>query len=397
MTGTQDTGSTIFRPAVVLLTAAMALSLVCPDPVGAQSIRTKATHVFMIEMGTGTVMLEKEADTPMAPASMAKIMTLAVIFERLKASSLKPDDEFTISEHAWRTGGAPSRTSSMFAEIHSSVKLGDLVQSIAVQSGNDACIAVAEGVAGSEAAFARIMTDHARKIGLKNSVFTNPTGLPDPDMHVTARDLALLAEHVITTYPDYYKVYSQKEFTWNKIRQYNRNRLLGKGHGVDGMKTGYTEGSGFGIVVTAKRDDQRLILVLNGLKTKKDRTQEAIRLLDWGFKAFEFITLFPAGTPVGEARVFGGEKSHVGLVARDRKAVMLLTPRGSRSRLSAQIVYKGPVAAPVEEGQLIGELRVFRDKRLAQTTPLFSAERVPEGSLQQRALDALRQLLFGWW
>jgi serine-type D-Ala-D-Ala carboxypeptidase (penicillin-binding protein 5/6) len=283
----------------------------------------------------------------------------------------------------------------MFAKLGSSIKLGDLIRGIIIHSANDGCIAVAEGVAGSEPIFANMMNEYARKVGLAGSHFTNATGLPDPQQRVTARDLAKLANHIIRDFPEFYKIYGETEFTWNKITQRNRNPLLDMNIGADGLKTGFTEESGYGLVGSAVRDGQRLIVVVNGTKTEKERAEEARKLLDWGFRAFERTTLFDAKEVVADAKVFGGSQRSVGLVGNG--PIELLLPRGSRDLIKARVVYQGPVSAPVEEGQLIGVLKVSIGDDLTNETPLYAAHFVGTGTVSQRAVDGLEELLLGWW
>lgn len=380
------------------LTLAMAVltMLAGIQPVQAQIFQTKADYALLIDLGSGSRLFEKNAAKTMAPASMAKLMTAEIIMYNLTAGGLTLDDEFIVSENAWRKGGASSRTSSMFAKLNSTLKLRDILKSIIIQSGNDACIVFAEGFAGSEEAFAKVMNKRAKEIGLKNSYFANPTGLPDPTMRVTPNDLAILARHIIETYPEFYPIFAEKDFEWNGIKQQNRNPILNQrlGKGGDGLKTGSTKESGFGLVASSKRKGQRLIMVLNGLKSARERRIEAHKLMNWGFRSFENLKLYAEDETVGKARVFGGEKTHVRLVGR--KGVNLLIPRGVKSKLRARIVYQGPIPAPVEEGTQIATLKVWRGKAVIQETPLFAGESIAVGGLQRRAMDALIELSLGW-
>jgi len=372
--------------------AALALAAL---PAAAQRFETRAAHAILIDYNTGTVLFEKDADERMPPASMAKLMTSAVVFDALEIGRLRPDDEFQVSERAWRDGGAKSGGSTMFAKLGSTIRIEDLVRGIVVQSGNDACIVVAEGMAGTEATFADLMNQEARKIGLEKSHFTNATGLPDPNQYVTARDLARLAAYIITEFPEYYKIYGEPEFTWNKIRQRNRNPLLDMNIGADGLKTGHTEESGYGLVGSAVRDGQRLIVVINGTRSEKERAEEARKLLEWGFRAFERVQLFKSGEVIGEANVFGGDRTTVGVVSKG--ALDLLLPVGSRDQIKAQIVYQGPVRAPVEEGQEIGLIRITTGEGMTKEAPVYAATDIGVGTLRQRSLDGLEELLLGWW
>ena len=366
---------------------ALVLACVMVTAASAESFQTLAAQAILIDYDTGAVLFEKNADDLMAPASMAKVMTAEVIFNELRLGRLTLDSELTVSENAWRHGGAGSGGSSMFARLNSRIKLSDLLLGLIVQSGNDAAIVLAEGVAGSEEAFARVMTQRARDLGLTRSTFRNPTGFGHPEQKVTSRELARLAAHVIRTYPDYYPWFAQREFTWNKIRQQNRNPLLAMEIGADGLKTGNIEESGFGLVGSAVQHGQRLVIVVNGLKSARDRASEARKLLEWGFRAFEARELFEAGQTVGEARVFGGTQGSVPLVAK--QPVRLLVPRGSSERIAARIVYTGPLKAPVQGGTEVGRLRVSRGDVQALDVPLVTSEDVGVGTLSQRAVDGL--------
>jgi D-alanyl-D-alanine carboxypeptidase (penicillin-binding protein 5/6) len=371
-----------------------ALALGGPVGVRAQLFDTKAPYAVLMDYDSGTVLFEKAADERFEPASMAKLGTAEYVFNELKEGRLSLNDAFTISEHAWRTGGAPSGGSAMYAEIHSRVPLRFLLRGLLVQSGNDAAIAIAEGIAGSEAAFADRLTHRAAELGLKNSRWQNAPGLHDPDQYVTARDLAILARHIIQSYPEYYPIFSEPEFTWNDIRQTNRNPLLDDNIGVDGLKTGYIKESGYGITVSAKRNEQRLILVIAGLETEADRVAEATKLLDWGFRNFLQVTVFEESELVADATVYGGLAGEVPLKADG--AIRVLVPRDAGDALRARVVYEGPLIAPVEAGQRVGALRIWNGDRLIQETPLYTAEAVARGPLHSRALDALGELLFGW-
>jgi D-alanyl-D-alanine carboxypeptidase (penicillin-binding protein 5/6) len=365
-----------------------------PAVAWAQFFDTKAPYAILMDYDSGTVLFEKAADQPFEPASMAKLMTVEYIFKLLKEGKLKDTDTFTISEHAWRKGGAPSGGSAMYAEIHSDVAIHDLLRGLIVQSGNDAAIALAEGVSGSEGAFTDILNKRAKELGMQNSHFENSNGLHDPAQAVTARDLAVLATHIIHDYPEYYPLFAEPDFTWNKIHQMNRNSLIGAGIGADGLKTGYIKESGYGIVASAVRDNQRLVLVIAGLESESDRESEAKKLLDWGFRNFQQVTAFGDGEVVAEASVYGGEKGRVPLKAKG--PVRVLVARDNKDALKARVIYQGPLMAPVEEGLDVGTLRIWSGDRLIQETPLYTAAAVERGSLHSRAMDALGELLFGW-
>jgi D-alanyl-D-alanine carboxypeptidase (penicillin-binding protein 5/6) len=359
------------------------------------TIETTAEHAILVDEDSDAVLFEKDADTRMPPASMSKLMTSAVLFEALKAGKLKLTDEFTVSENAWRNGGAASGGSTMFAKLGSSIAIDDLIHGIIIQSANDGCIIVAEGMAGSEAAFADMMNAEAKKIGLVDSHFVNATGLPDPGQYMTAHDLARLAKYIMTTFPQFYPIYSQTEFTWNKIRQYNRNPLLDMNMGADGLKTGYTKESGYGLVASAARDGERLILVINGTKTEKERGAEAKKIMDWGFGAFERIAFFKKGETLGSARVFGGDAGSVPLVAAGD--IDALLAHGTRNQVTGKIVYKGPVPAPIKSGQEIGTLELSQNDRVVREAKVYAASDVGVGSTRQRVMSGIGELLFGWW
>jgi D-alanyl-D-alanine carboxypeptidase (penicillin-binding protein 5/6) len=384
-----------------LLAAGLAQSLAAPATIAGgktkdEGFQTAAPYAILMEAETGTVLLEKGADTLVAPASLAKLMTAETVFNEIKEGNVKLDEEFIVSERAWRKGGAPSGGSTMFAPIHSRIKVSDLLQGAIIQSGNDACIALAEGIAGNEESFARLMNGRARELGLMQSNFTNSTGLPDAEQRVTVRELAKLARHIILTYPEYYKWYGEKEFTWNKIRQQNRNPLLAMNIGADGMKTGFTTEAGYGLVGSAIQNNLRLIVVVNGLKSANERADEARRLLNFGFNGFESRLLFAEGQRVGDARLFGGEQRYVALEAADKKPIRLMVPKNSSERILARVVYRGPVQVPVTQGQPIGVLKVWRGDNVALETPLQAAESVEAGPLHRRAMDAMAELFGGW-
>jgi serine-type D-Ala-D-Ala carboxypeptidase (penicillin-binding protein 5/6) len=358
-----------------------------------EGFHTSAPFAILIEAESGTVLLEKSADQPTFPSSMAKLMTAELVFQAVREGKLKLEDEVTVSENAWRKGGAPSGGSTMYAALNSRVKVQDLIKSVAIQSGNDACIALAEALAGTELQFSVLMNKRARELGLMQANFTNASGLPDPDMKVTVRELALLARHIIKTYPEFYPLFAEREFTWNKIRQQNRNPLLAMGIGADGLKTGYAKDAGYGLVGSAVQNGLRLIVVVNGMKTAKERADEARRLLEWGLRGFESRVLFAEGETVGEAKVYGGAKGKVPLVGE--QAIRLLVPRGASEKLTARIVYTGPVPAPVQQGQPIGKLRVWRGEHVTLELPLRAGESVERGQIAQRAFDAATELVIG--
>lgn len=363
-------------------------------PAEAQLFETKAKQAFMIDADTGTILFSKDPDTPVPPASLAKLMTMETVFHAIEAGRLTLEDMFPVSENAWRTGGAVSGGSTMFAKLNSTIRLEDLIQGVIVQSANDGCIIIAEGMAGSEENFAALMTERARELGLTKSVFKNSTGLPAEGQVVTVRELVQLGLHIWREYPEFYKYYSQPDFTWNKITQRNRNPLLSMDIGADGMKTGFTEESGYAIVGSISRDGKRLFVAMSGMASERERAEEARKLLEWGMRAFRKSELFAENEVVGEAKVYGGAKSGVALKAKGPVAIFV--PVTNKDRLIARITYEGPVIAPVEEGTEVGTLRVWIGDTLSQETPLFAAENVEVGSLHQRAWDAVGELLVGW-
>jgi D-alanyl-D-alanine carboxypeptidase (penicillin-binding protein 5/6) len=370
-----------------------ALLFVVPEA-QAQGFQTAAPTAILMDAGSHTVLFEKSADEPTVPASMTKTMTAEVVFNEMRSGRLTFDSEFTISENAWRKGGSGSGGSSMFAKVNTSIRLEDLLRGLIVQSGNDAAIAIAEGVAGTEDNFARMMNERAAQIGLAKTTFRNATGYGHPEQKTTVRDLAKLALHIIETYPDLYKMFGEREFTWNKIRQQNRNPLLFMDIGADGLKTGNIDESGFGLIGSAVQNNQRLIVVVNGLKTAKDRANEARKLLDWGFRAFETQQLFAEGQVVGEAQVFGGTQRSLPLVSN--KPVRVLVPRGESEKVTARIIYTGPLKAPIQKGTEVARLQVSRGEMQALEMPLYANDDVQQGTLSQRALDGLLEFSTGW-
>jgi serine-type D-Ala-D-Ala carboxypeptidase (penicillin-binding protein 5/6) len=352
-----------------------------------------APTAILIEASSGSVLFEKNADELRAPSSMMKLMTAEVVFHAIQQGDIKLSDEYHVSENAWRRGGAPAGGSTMFAAIHSKISVDDLLHGAIIQSGNDACIALAEGIAGNERAFADMMTKRARDLGMPRSTFANSNGLPDPGNKMTVRELAKLARYIIQTYPEFYKLFGEKEFTWNKIRQQNRNPLLNSLEGADGLKTGYTKEGGYGMVGSAVQNGMRLIAVVNGLEDPDDRASETKKMLEWGFRNFEARTLFAAQQPVGYAKVFGGDSRSVKLASPEPIKVMV--QKNGTDKLIARVVYTGPVRAPIEPGQQIGIVRVWRGANIATEAPVFAAESVATGSTMRRAIDGASELVIG--
>ena len=352
-----------------------------------------APTAILIEADSGSVLFEKNADELRAPSSMMTLMTLETVFHAIKQGDVKLTDEYQVSENAWRRGGAPAGGPTMFAAIHSKISVDDLLHGAIIQNGNDASMILAEGIAGNEHEFADMMTKRARELGLTQSTFANASGLPDPGNKMSVRELAKLARYIIQTYPDFYKLFGEREFTWNKIRQQNRNPLLLSLEGADGFKTGYSKEGGYGMVGSAVQNGMRLIVVINGLDDPDDRNSEAKKMLEWGFRNFEARTLFAAQQPVGYAKVFGGDSRSVMLASPEPIKVMV--QKNGTDKLIARVVYTGPVRAPIESGQQVGVVKVWRGSNIAVEAPVYAAESVGKGSTVRRAIDGVSELVIG--
>lgn len=328
-------------------------------------VDTLARHALIIDFDTGAVLLEKAADDRMPPSSMSKLMTMYVVFDLLKQGRLRLDQQLPVSERAWRMGG-----SKMFVQVGTTVPVESLARGVIVQSGNDACIVLAEGISGSETQFAELMNETARRIGLRSSNFRNSTGWPDPEHRMTSRDLAILARRIITDFPEYYRFYNERSFRWNDITQENRNPALGRVPGADGLKTGHTEEAGYGLTASAMRGNRRLILVVNGLGSMRQRAEESERLFEWAFREFENVVVFRAADTVEEVPVYLGERPTVPLVAgRD---LVLTLPRQWRRNLQVRVRFDAPVPAPVTKGQGIGTLLISGQGVPEMTVPLIA-------------------------
>jgi D-alanyl-D-alanine carboxypeptidase (penicillin-binding protein 5/6) len=362
------------------------LLLTAPAQARDEAFSTTVDFALIEDYDTGAVLFEKNADEPMPPASTAKLLTAEIVFHELKEGRLHLDDIFDVSEKAWREGGAHAHGAAMFLAIHSHVRIEDLLRGLLIQSGNDAAMTLAEGLAGSEDNFAETMNKRAAELGMTHSHFANSRGKVDPNQHVTARDMALLAAHIIRDYPEYYHYFGEKDFTWNKIHQLNRNPLLTMDIGADGLKAGDVADGGFALVGSAVQDNQRLIVVMNGLKSATERSEEARKLFNYGFHSFDRRTLYGAGDQVGSASVYGGESDEVPLVTEN--PVALFVPRGESDRLVAKIVYTGPLAAPVEAGKDVARLKIWRGDMLVVDAPLRTGASVALGGLTRRAFDA---------
>ena len=368
--------------------AVLAGLTVSTAPAAAADFETPATHAVLIDHETGTVLLEKNADEAMPPASMSKLMTIYMVLERLADGALSLDDTFAVSKKAWRMAG-----SKMFVLVDARVTVADLLRGIIVQSGNDACVVVAEGLGANEEAFARQMTERGAELGLSGSNFVNATGWPHPDHYMTARDIAMLSRRLIEDFPQYYPLFAETEFTYAEIRQGNRNPLLYKNLGVDGLKTGHTEASGYGLAASALRKGRRLILVVNGLESTRERSRESERLLDWGFREFSNYALFKPGETVTEAEVWLGETGTVPLVVPTD--VKLTLGRRARRDLKATVRYTGPVAAPIIEGRQIAVMEITAPDTETVTVPLLAGASVSRLGFFGRLGAAVNYLVLG--
>ena len=377
-----------------LLPAALLLAVILlgvPGAVAAtgfQPMETPARHALLIDVQTGTVLLEKNADAPMPPASMSKLMTIYMVFERLKAGSLSLDDKFLVSEKAWRKGG-----SKMFVKVNSRVAVRDLLRGIIVQSGNDACIVIAEGISGSESAFADAMTQRATELGLENSAFRNSTGWPEDGHYMSARDIAKLSLLLIREFPEHYKIFSEKTYKYNGIKQGNRNPLLYRGFDADGLKTGHTEASGYGLVASVLRKERRLILVVNGLSSVRARSSESARLMEWGFRETGTYALFKKGEMVTRADVWLGTQPRVALLI-DRDFHITL-PRKVRRRMKVKVVVREPVPAPIQKGTPIARLVVAAPGQKDVEAALIAGSDIERLGLLSRLSKSVQYLLWG--
>ncbi len=387
MMGTAMARTISFVAGLFLATAAIASAF-------GQTFETSAKQVILLDHDTGSVLYEKNADATMFPASMSKVMTVMMVFDRLRDGNLTLESTVPVSEKAWRMGG-----SKMFVRVGDEVSVADLLRGIIVSSGNDASIVAAEAIGGTEERFAEMMTKRAEEIGLENTVFRNSTGWPDPDHVTTARDLAKLASYVIREFPQYYPLYSEREFTYGKslggkpITQSNRNPLLYQGVGADGLKTGYTKKAGFGLTASGVRDDRRLVMVIHGMDSIRTRSQEARRLFGWGFREFDNYTLFKGGETVETATVWLGDKPAVSLVLEDDLTITL--SRSSRKGMKVMVKYHGPIPTPIAKGQQIAILEVSGSGFAPISKPLLASEEVGQLAFFRRISSAIRYIIFG--
>jgi D-alanyl-D-alanine carboxypeptidase (penicillin-binding protein 5/6) len=359
-----------------------------PGAPAAGAMATLATHALIIEVETGAVLLDKGADERIPTASMSKVMTAYVVFDLLKKGKAKLDDELPVSEAAWRTGG-----SKMFVPLGGRIKINDLLQGMIVQSGNDACIVLAEGLAGSQDAFVDIMNQKAKEIGLSNSHFANVDGMPNPDHYMSARDLATLAQRTIADFPEYYHYYSEKELSYNNINQGNRNPLLYKDLGADGLKTGHTEESGYSLLGSVHRGDRRIILVLSGMPTMKARAEEGERLTEWAFREFNNYQLLTAGEKVDDANVWLGTEPKVPLVVDRNLAVTM--PRKSRKDMKVTVEYNQPIPAAIKKGEQLGKVVITAPDTATVEAPLFAGADVDRMGTLGRVAMLAAHLVWG--
>ena len=369
--------------AALSMAAGFATNARAVDPPNAAS-----DHVYIVDYNTGSVLYDKAAEEKLHPASMSKLMTIYLLFEALKKGDIKLTDKFHVSQRAWSTQG-----SKMFTPINADISIEDLIRGIIVQSGNDACVVVAEGLAGSEEAFADRMNKKAAELGLKNSHFVNASGLPDPNHLMTAQDLFILAKRLFEDFPEYYHYFSEKEFTFHGIKQGNRNPLLYRPNtGVDGLKTGHTEEAGFGLTASAIRDGRRIFMVVHGLGSMQNRADEAGQLLDWAFRTFGDYTVAKKGTVLAQANVWMGQQKTVPLtVAKD---LVVTIPVSDRDKVVTKAVYDGPIAAPVAAGQPLGELVMQVPGMPEFHAPLVAAAEVPQLGFGGRVVAMLEHLIF---
>jgi D-alanyl-D-alanine carboxypeptidase (penicillin-binding protein 5/6) len=393
------------RPGRLALCSAFALALALSQlaaslrPVAAQQqsgeLALKSPQAILMDADSGAVLYQRNADEPVPPANLSTLMLVAMMFAALRSGELKLDADYFMSEYAWRTGGAPSRTQSMFVPLGKTAKVEELLKGIIVQYGNDAAISVAENMLGNEGLAAEAMTAEARRIGLKKAAFKNATGLYHPQQSMPVREIALIARHIIKEYPEYYPMFLQREFFYRSHKFYNRDPLLAVVPGVELIRAGLTKVSGYGIVASAKQENRRLILVLNGAATSEERKDDARRLLEWGFKNFSEVKIFDTGEIVGHARVWGGARMYLPLVGDG--AVNVVLPRHPASpKVTARIYYKGPLKPPLKKGDQVATLRVTTASDATSEVPLYAADDVGHAGFVRRGLDSLLYLATRW-
>lgn len=386
-------GGTALRLAA-LAGAGLVASVLLSAP-HAEAVESVAPRAVVLEADSGSMLYARGADETFAPANFTKLMTAAVVFDALKAGEIRDDTVFTVSNNAWRTGGAPARVTTMFAKVNSRVAVSDLLKGLVVHYANDAAIALAEGLSGNETAFAQRMNETAERLGMKRSRFANATGFPDKRARISLSDLSVLVGYIQTQHADHYALYGLQDFEWNKIRQTNKTVFVRDVSGADGLMLAFDENARFGAVVSAVRDGKRVTVAGSGYRTGAERDKDIRALLDTTFQEFSTVTLFAADEPVGSVRVFGGTRTRVPVTGEGLIRVTL--PNGVRNQFRARIAYEGPVAAPVERGQRVARLEITLQDRVYQSIPLVAAEDVPVGGLTERARDGFAELLLGWW
>lgn len=370
-----------------LLALCLVLFVFVTAPAYAQ-IETLAKQAIVIDNTTGTVLMAKNADEQMPTSSMSKVMTMYLVFDTLKKGGLKLDDTLPVSEKAWRMGG-----SKMFVEVDKRVRVEDLIRGVVIQSGNDATVVLAEGLAGTEEAFADMLNAKARELGMDHSHFANASGWPNPDHYSTARDLATLGIATVKNFPDYYQYYGEKEFTFNNIKQANRNPLLYRNIGADGIKTGHTEAGGYGLIGSGVENGRRVTIVINGLPDQRARAEESAKLLEWGLKRFENKTLIAAGKPVENANVAMGKAETVPMVLKDD--LFMTLPKMAAGNMKIEVKYNGPLIAPVAKDQEIGTLEVTLPGMEPVSRPLYAASAVPELGMFSKTLEKAKNFIGG--
>jgi D-alanyl-D-alanine carboxypeptidase (penicillin-binding protein 5/6) len=370
-----------------LLRATILLASLVALPAGAATVDTIAKQAILIDTTTDTVLMEKAADERMPTSSMSKMMTAYLVYDALRDGRITLDTKFPVSKKAWQTGG-----SKMFVQINDNIRVEDLLRGLLIQSGNDAAVVLAEGLAGSETAFADQMNAMAKKLGMNSSHFVTSNGLPDPEHYSTARDLAILAERMISDFPQYYRYDGERDFTWNKIKQGNRNPLLYRDMGVDGIKTGHTDSGGYGLTASGVRDNRRLILVVNGLPSMQSRADEGARLLEWGWNQFRLYPLYKAGATVDEATVWLGAEDKVPVTVAHDLAMTMQPADFDKMTVTAR--FQQPIEAPIAKGQVLGELDIAPPEGPVRKVPLVAAQDMAEASIF-RALGMKLSLLLG--
>jgi D-alanyl-D-alanine carboxypeptidase (penicillin-binding protein 5/6) len=364
------------------------IGLIMTVPTQAMAIETSAEEAIVIDFNTQTVLMEKNSQDPMPTSSMSKVMTAYMIFDALETGQLNLTDELLVSEKAWRKGG-----SKMFVEVGEKVSVEDLLKGLIIQSGNDAAIVLAEGLGGTESGFAAMMNDRLPDLGMTNSNFVNASGWPHPDHYSTAHDLAMLAFHLIEDFPNYYDLYSETEFTFNNITQSNRNPLLYRNIGADGIKTGHTEAAGYGLMASAVQDGRRIIAVLNGMDSKKERAAESTRVMRWAFAAFDNVEVATPGDIVGDARVWLGQSETVGLTVND--PVVVTVKNREKEKMQVKLEVQEPINAPVRQGEILGKMVVSVPDYPDKTYAVEAAETVEKLGLIGQVREKIKRMIFG--